>query len=78
VIDANKLSQTHLTAAHEYTVLKHDTRFLTATSEALSEEKVIGQARDLHNRYNKLIRTTPPTSGWIFKMAAEDGKGRDP
>jgi hypothetical protein len=70
IIDPNKKYQDHLNAAKNFTILKHDARFLyDATSNNLSDESFFIAVENLHEKYNELVRMTPPTGGMSFGKA---------
>jgi len=72
VLNPNKTYQAHLEAAKNFTALKHDARFMhEATAGKMSEESFAVCVEGLHNKYNELIKTVPPTNGKSFAKAQE-------
>jgi SMODS and SLOG-associating 2TM effector domain family 4 len=70
VLDPNKQYQDHLNAANNFTVLKHDARFLhEAKSQNMSDDAFAVAAEHLHEKYNELVKMTPPTDGNFFEKA---------
>lgn len=70
VLDLNKHSQNHLSAAKNYTTLRHDARFLhEARSQRLSDEAFAVAVESLHDKYNDLVKTSPATSKLAFEIA---------
>ncbi len=62
----------HLVAAKAFTALKHDARALReAFGPVASDREGAILVRSLHDRYNELIRLTPPTDDWAFEKAQE-------
>lgn len=76
VLNPNKTYQAHLEAGKNFTALKHDARFMcTATSKKLGDEAFAVCVEGLHNRYNELVKTVPPTSPKSFAKAQSVIKG---
>jgi hypothetical protein len=72
VLNPAKVYQQHLDAGKNFTALKHDARFLhESRSHKLSDEAFAECVESLHQRYNELIKTVPPTDGSSFKKAQE-------
>jgi hypothetical protein len=72
IVNPNKTYQDHLVAAKNFTTLKHDARFLReAQSTRLSEEALVLAVENLHQRYNELLKSTPPTDDKSFAKARE-------
>jgi hypothetical protein len=67
ILDPKKNYQDHLNAAKNFTTMKHDARFLhESQSLKLSDEAFAVAVENLHNRYNDLVKLTPPTTDWAF------------
>lgn len=72
VLNPNKIYQDHLAAAKNFTTLKHDARFLHESQSArLNDEALILAIENLHQRYNELLKSTPPTDDKSFTKARE-------
>ncbi len=70
VLNPNKSYQSHLDAGKNFTALKHDARFMCkATASKLGDEAFAVCVEGLHNRYNELVKTVPPTSPKSFTKA---------
>ena len=70
VLNPSKSYQSHLGAAKDFTSLKHDARFLhEAGATKFSDEAFIISVEKLHEKYNDLIKTVPPTNKESFKKA---------
>lgn len=70
VLNPNKNYQAHLEAGKNFTALKHDARFMCkATVNRVGDEAFGVCVEGLHNRYNELIKTVPPTSPESFAKA---------
>ncbi len=70
ILDPNKQFQDHLNAANNFTVLKHDARFLhEARSQRMSDDALTVAVENLHEKYNELVKITPPTDGKFFEKA---------
>jgi hypothetical protein len=70
IINPNKTYQDHLAAAKNFTTLKHDARFLRESqSTRLTEEALVLAVENLHQRYNELLKSTPPTDDKSFAEA---------
>ena len=61
----------HLFTAKSFTVMKHDARAARDQVPSLTDEKARCLATNLHERYNDLVRTAPPTEDWAFNKARE-------
>jgi hypothetical protein len=59
----------HVSAAKEFTTMKHDARALREQGEQSASEDLAASARCLHDRYNDLIRVAPLTKDWAFEKA---------
>lgn len=59
----------HLSAAKAFTVMKHDARAARDRAASLSNEQAECVSESLHERYNDLVRTAPPTEDWAFNKA---------
>lgn len=59
----------HLSAAKAFTVLKHDARAARDRDSILSDDEAVCVSENLHERYNDLVRTAPPTEDWAFNKA---------
>lgn len=65
----------HLNAAKNFTSLKQDTRALKDTfSASMTDSEFQTATKSLHDRYNDLIRFTPPTDKKSFGEAREQVK----
>lgn len=72
VLNPNLAYQEHLAAAKSFTALKHDARFLRdAHATKLSDEGLVIAVENLHNRYNELLKTVPPTEEKYFLKARQ-------
>ena len=70
ILNPSKNYQAHLDAAKNFTALKHDSRFMCKVmSIKLNDEAFSVCVENLHNRYNELIKTVPPTSTKSFTKA---------
>lgn len=70
VINPNKIYQDHLVAAKNFTTLKHDARFLREFQSTMLTDEALALAIDnLHQRYNELLKVTPPTDDKSFSKA---------
>jgi hypothetical protein len=70
VLDPNRGYEDHLGAAKSFTVLKHDARFLhEAKAARLQDDMLEVSVTMLHERYNEIVRTAPPTSNSAFEKA---------
>ncbi len=70
VLDPNKRYQDHLNAGKFFAVLKHDARFLhEAKSRKMSDDAFTTEVEHLHEKYNELVKMTPPTDGKFFERA---------
>lgn len=60
----------HLNAAKHFTVLKQDARSLKNTfSASMNDSEFAVAVKDLHDRYNDLVRFVPPTDKKSFEKA---------
>lgn len=72
VLNPNKIYQDHLAAAKNFTTLKHDARFLRESqSTRLNDEALVLAIENLHQRYNELLKSTPPTDDESFARARQ-------
>jgi hypothetical protein len=72
ILNPNKIYQQHLEAAKSFIALKHDARFLhESISGKMSDESFFVAVENLHNKYNDLIKSVPPTDSESFSMAQE-------
>ena len=72
VLNPNKAYQDHLAAAKNFTTLKHDARFLhESQSTRLTDEALVIAIENLHQRYNELLKSTPPTDDESFAKARQ-------
>lgn len=70
VLDPNKQYQDHLGAAKAFTILKHDARFLhEARAHRLSDGEFSLAVENLHEKYNAVVGTAPPTTSRFFEKA---------
>lgn len=70
VLNPNKIYQAHLEAAKNFTTIKHDARFLCdAISQKLEDESFTLAVENLHQKYNELLKTVPPTNSKSFAKA---------
>ncbi len=70
VMNPQKSYFEHLAAARAFTVAKHDSRALReAFGAGMTDEESTGVVRCLHERYNELVRLSPPTRDWAFAKA---------
>lgn len=76
VINPMNVYQSHLGAAKSFTVIKHEARGLHSTfSSGMEDEAYAVAVKNLHDRYNDLVRIAPSTTGWAFKKAQDIIKG---
>ncbi len=76
VLNPNKTYQAHLEAAKNFTTLKHDARFLSeARAESMNDDVFSHAVENLHQKYNELLKTVPPTNAKSFKKAQEIVQG---
>ncbi len=76
VLNPNKTYQDHLAAAKNFTTLKHDARFLRESqSTRLTDEALVIAIENLHQRYNELLKSTPPTDDKSFAEARKTVQG---
>lgn len=62
----------HLMAAKNFTAIKHDARILWEVfSKDMTDKEFIQATKSLHDRYNELIRISPPTDDESFEKARE-------
>ncbi|MCL4417349.1 MAG: SLATT domain-containing protein [Actinobacteria bacterium] len=60
----------HLNAAKSFVVLKHDARALCDTFSTDMNNETLKQAiKNLHERYNDLVKSAPPTTKEAFEEA---------
>jgi len=70
VLDPNKQYQDHLLAAKSFTIMKHDARFLhDAKSHRMTDAEFCVAVDNLHEKYNELVRVSPPTNKRSFEIA---------
>lgn len=70
IVDPNKKYQEHLSTAKNFTVLKHDARFLhEAKAQSMTDEGLCVAVETLHDRYNELVKAAPPTGSISFGIA---------
>ncbi len=70
VVHPKEEYQEHLAAAQSFTALKHDARFLReAQSVSMSDDAFAIAVQNLHERYNELLKATPPTDEESFAKA---------
>ncbi len=63
ILNPGKSHQAQLTAAKNFTALKHDARFFwEAEANSISDDAFALSVRQLHNRYNELVKTSPTTT----------------
>jgi hypothetical protein len=71
VLDPEKERQSHLGAAKGFTILKQDARALGKVYiSRMSDERLDEAVRNLHDRYNDLVRAVPPTNKKAFEEAS--------
>lgn len=72
VLNPNKTYQEHLSAARNFTALKHDARFLhEAMVHKMADDAFTISVENLHQKYNELLKAVPPTSSESFAKAQE-------
>lgn len=72
VLNPNRVYEEHLSAARSFTSLKHDARFLCeAASSHMSDDAFAIAVENLHQRYNDLLKSSPPTDDEAFEKARE-------
>lgn len=60
----------HLNAAKNFTVLKHETRALKDVfGSNMKDEDFFLTVKNLHDKYNELVRFVPETNNKLFKKA---------
>jgi hypothetical protein len=59
----------HLSAAKAFTVIKNDARAICELAAAVPAAETAADTKSLHERYNDLVRVTPPTEDWAFDKA---------
>lgn len=70
VVDPDKNYHAHLDAAKNFTAMKHDARFMReVTSQKLDDEAFAVAVENLHDRYNDLSKSVPPTTSRAFAKA---------
>lgn len=70
ILDPNRNAQDHLTAARNFTVIKHDARFLhEAQGDTMGDEAFFVAVGNLHNQYGELCKVSPPTGAISFGLA---------
>jgi hypothetical protein len=63
LLEPDRKARDHLAAAKNFTILKHDARSLHESfKDFMSEEEFYRNVRQLRDRYNGLVQSTPPTS----------------
>ena len=72
ILDPNKNYQDHLSAAKNFTVLKHEARSLYETfGTRMTDEAFAVAVENIHRRYTDLIKMVPPTDDEAFMKARE-------
>lgn len=72
VLNPNKTHQEHLDAARNFTALKHDARFLRdSQSLKMNDDALCISVENLHQKYNELLKSVPPTDKDSFEKARE-------
>ncbi len=67
----------HLNAAKNFTTLKQDVRSLRDTfSKAMTDKELETATRHIHDRYNDIVRYSPPTDNKSFEEARERVQGK--
>jgi len=62
----------HLNAAKAFTTMKHDARALREVfGVGTTDKEFAGIVKSLHDRYNDLVRLSPPTEDWAFEKARQ-------
>jgi hypothetical protein len=69
VLNPQRSSFQHLSAAKAFTVLKHDARAARDRGLIMSDEEAACISESLHERYNDLVRIAPPTGDGAFNKA---------
>ena len=70
ILEPMKRYQEHLGAAKAFTTLKHDARFLhNAESLQLTDDAFVVRVTNLHDQYNTVVRSVPPTEKRFFEKA---------
>ncbi len=60
----------HLMAAKNFTAIKHDARSLWEVfSKNMTDKEFFQSTKSLHDRYNELVRVSPPTNDKSFEKA---------
>lgn len=68
----------HLNAAKSFIVLKHDARILFETLYSSMEDKELElEVKSLHERYNYLVKSVPPTSSQAYNQAEKKIRDED-
>ncbi|MCW3106491.1 MAG: hypothetical protein JWQ09_997 [Segetibacter sp.] len=72
VLNPGRSHQAQLTAAKNFTTLEHDARFLwEAEANSMSDDAFALSVRQLHERYNELVKTSPTTNKESFNKGRE-------
>lgn len=72
ILNPNREHDEHLGAGKKFTALKHDSRYLKdVKSTVLSDDAFAEAVQNLHDRYNELIKSVPPTDAKAFAKARE-------
>jgi hypothetical protein len=70
ILSPSKAYQEHLAVAKEFSALKHDARFLHEAKVLQMKSEEFALATDhLHQKYNDLLKSAPPTSEGAFRRA---------
>jgi hypothetical protein len=72
VLNPNKAYAEHLNAAKNFTTIKHDARALhQAFGQRMTDEAFAIAVENLHEKYNDLVKVSPPTTDRSFKKAQQ-------
>lgn len=67
-----KVYYDHLNAAKNFTALKHEARGLKDTfSSTIEDKEFFSAVKNLHEKYNNLIKFVPPTDEKSFNESRE-------
>jgi hypothetical protein len=75
VLNPQRSYFTHLSAAKAFTVMKHDARAARDRVLDMTADEATCTSVSLHDRYNDLVRISPPTEDWAFEKARKRVQG---
>lgn len=75
VLNPHSQAQAHLDAAKAFSILKHNARYLRCVrSNSVTEEAFALLVEHLHEKYNDVVRSAPPTGKITFNLASQKVK----